>query len=106
MKTGSHSCTQKPHTKLGWWALGLAAAFVILFLINSFVFMPTTNDAPWRHVILPYYGIFMLLCGIASGILGLLAITKQHERSGLVLLTLVPGVWVLFMLVGELLFPH
>jgi hypothetical protein len=106
MKTTSNPFTEKPHTKLGWWASWLGVAFVVLFLINSFVFMPSSSNAPWRHVILPFYGILMLLCGIASGVSGLLAMAKQHERSGLVLLTLLPGLWVLFLLVGEFLFPH
>ena len=106
MKTASTPFGDKPHTRLGWWAVRLAAAFVLMFFINSFVFMPTSSDAPWRHVILPFYGIVMLLCGLASGIIGWIAVIRNHERSWLVLLTLLPGLWVLFMLVGEFLFPH
>jgi hypothetical protein len=97
---------KKPHSKLGWWAVWLGLAFVVMFFINSFVFMPTSSDAPWRHVILPFYGIAMLLCGLGSGIVGWIAVTRQHERSWLVLLTLLPGIWVLFMFIGEFLFPH
>ena len=106
MKTASSPLSDKPQTRLGWWAIWLAAVFVIMFLINSFVFMPTSSDAPWRHVILPFYGIAMLLCGLASGIIGWIAVIRNHERSWLVLLTLLPGLWVVFMLVGEFLFPH
>lgn len=106
MKTTSNAFAEKPHTMLGWWAIWLGATFVVLFLINSFVFMPTSSDAPWRHVILPFYGIFMLLCGLGSGIAGLTAVARQHERSWLVLLTLLPGLWVVLMLLGEFLFPH
>lgn len=95
-----------PHSKLGRWAIWLLAAFVLMFLVNSFVFMPTSSDAPWRHIVLPFYGITMLLCGLASGIVGWIAVIRNHERSGLVLLTLLPGLWVIFMLVGEFLFPH
>ena len=106
MKTTSHLFTEKPHTKLGWWAVWLGVTFIGLFLINSFVFMPSSSDAPWRQIILPFYGIFMLLCGLASGITGLLAVIRQHERSVFVLLTLLPGLWVIFMLLGEFLIPH
>lgn len=106
MKTVSNPFGDKPHTRLGWWAVWLAAAFVVMFLINSFAFMPTSGNAPWRHVILPFYGITMLACGLASGITGWIAVIRNHERSWLVLLTLLPGLWVVFMLVGELLFPH
>jgi hypothetical protein len=78
----------------------------VMFLINSFVFMPTSSDAPWRQVILPFYGIFMLLCGLSAGVVGLVAITRQRERSWLVWLTILPLAWVLFMLLGEFLVPH
>lgn len=46
----------KPSTKLGWWAVGLAAAFAVLFIINATVFMPSTVAVPWRQV-LPTRGV-------------------------------------------------
>ena len=106
MKTISNHFFETPHTRLGRWSIALAAAFVVMFLINSFVFMPTSSDAPWRHIVLPFYGILMLLCGLAAGIIGLVALVRPRERSWLVWLTVMPGAWVLFMLVGEFLFPH
>lgn len=102
----THRFSELPFTKPGWWAFGLLVTFVVLFLINSFVFMPATDNAPWRHVILPSYGILMLLCGLSSGITGAVAIVRQHERSWLVWLTVLPGLFVIFLLVGEFLFPH
>jgi hypothetical protein len=77
-----------------------------MFLINSFVFMPSSSDAPWRHIVLPFYGILMILCGLAAGIVGLIALIRQHERSWLVWLTILPGAFVLFLLLGEFLVPH
>lgn len=106
MKSASSHFRESPHTKPGWWAVWLTAAFVVLFLINSFVFMPLSSDAPWQHILLPFYGIFMLLCGLGAGIASLIAIFRQRERSWLVWLPLLPGLWVLFMVIGELLFPH
>lgn len=106
MKTTSNPFVEKPRSKLGWWSVRLGVGFVALFLINSFVFMPSSSDAPWRHVILPFYGIFMLLCGLGSGLIGLIAVIREHERSWLVWLMILPGLFVLFLLAGELLFPH
>lgn len=106
MKTASSHFLETPHSKLGWWSVRLGVGFVVLFLINSFVFIPSSSDAPWRHVILPFYGIFMLLCGLGAGVVGLIAVLRQHERSWLIWLMIVPGLFVLFLLVGELLFPH
>jgi hypothetical protein len=82
-------------------------AFVVMYLINTFVFMalPSFGDGTWRQAVLPFYGILMLLCGLVSGILGLVAITRQHDRSWLVWLTILPMAWVVFMLVGELIVP-
>ena len=96
----------RPSTRLGWWAVGLGALFIVLFLINSTVFMPSSSDAPWRHIFLPFYGIGMLACGLAAGITGLVAVIRQRERSWLVWLTLLPGLFVLLILLGELLVPH
>ena len=106
MKTTSGRFFRVPRTTLGKWSVGLGLASVVLFLINSFVFMPTSSDAPWRQVILPFYGIFMMLCGLASGIVGLVAVVRQRERSWLVWLMLLPGMFVLFFLLGEFLVPH
>lgn len=108
MTTDSTRFLARPHTRLGWWAVWLMAAFAVMWIINSFVFiaLPAFSDAAWRQTILPVYAIFMLLCGLAAGIVGAIAITRQRERSWLVWLTLVPGLFVLFFLLGEFLVPH
>jgi hypothetical protein len=100
-----------PSTRLGWWSVGLGATFVVLFIINAIVFVPVAAgmnamEAPWRQVVLPFYGIAMLLVGQAAGIVGLIAVIRQHERSWLVWLTLLPGLFILFLLLGEFLVPH
>jgi hypothetical protein len=106
--TGS-SFRQRPATRLGWWAVGLGAAFLGLWTINTFVFMPTSGTAfneSLRQYFLPFYGIFMVLCGLTSGIIGLVAVLRKHERSWLVLLTLLPGAMMVILLLGEFLIPH
>lgn len=98
MKTDSVQSKWKPGTRLGWWAVGLMAAFVVMYIITMAVIA-------LRLSLPPVYGIFMLLCGLAAGIVGLVAITRQHEHSWLVWLTLLPGAFVLFLLLGEFLVP-
>jgi hypothetical protein len=95
-----------PSTLLGWWSVALAATSVVLNIINATVFMPSTEMAPWRQVVLPFYGIVMLLCGLVAGIVGLIAVLRQHERSCLVWLTILSGFMVLFFVLGEFLVPH
>ncbi len=97
---------RRPSTRLGRWAVGLAATFAVLFLINSFVFMPAQVSVPWGQVLLPFYGIAMLVCGLAAGLTGLIAVTRRHERSWLVWPSLLPGLFVVFLLLGEFLVPH
>lgn len=82
---------ERPHTRFGWWSLELAAASVVLILAWS---------------LLPGGAGLGFLCGIASGFFALQAITRQHERSWLTWLSLLPLAFVLFFLVGEFLFPH
>jgi len=106
MANASSSFLKRPSTRPGWWAVGLFLAFVVMFIINSTVFMRLSGDAPWQHTLLPFYGVFMMLCGLASGVVGLIAILRNHERSWLVWLTILPGVFVLFFLLGEFLVPH
>ena len=95
-----------PSTRLGWWSVGLAVAFVILMTINSAVFMRLPEDITWRVTVLPFYGIFMLLCGLAAGIVGLIAVIRRHERSWLVWLAILPGLFALVFMLGEFLVPH
>jgi hypothetical protein len=96
----------RPITRPGWAAGGLMITFGILFLINSFVFMPPGTNALFPRTFLIFYGIFMILCGISAGIVGLIALIRNHERSWLVWLAVLPGAFVLFLLLGELLVPH
>ena len=101
---------RSPSTRLGWWAVSLAGIFILLFVINSAVFMPLfSQSGPYdrfSQTVLPFYGIFMMLCALSAGIVGLIAVLRQHERSCLVWLTILPLAFVPFLLLGELLVPH
>ena len=80
-----------PHTKQGWWAVGLAAASIVLLPMWSF---------------LPGGALWSFLCGLAGGIIALSALLRQHERSWLSFLALLPMVNVLVFILAEFLFPH
>ncbi len=103
---------QRPATRLGRWAAGLWALFIVVFIINSVVFMPVfsaTQDASlqwFSRTVLPFFGIFLVLCGLGSGVAGLLARVRNREHSWLVWLTVLPGLFVLFLLIGEALLAH
>jgi len=95
-----------PSTRLGWWSVGLAATFAVLFIINSALIMSATVVTPSSQVVLPSFGIYMLLCGLAAGIIGLIAVIRRHERSWLVWLAILIGLFVLVLVLGEFLVPH
>ena len=95
-----------PSTRLGWWSVGLAATFLVLWIINTAVFMPATLVTPWRQAVGPFYGISMILCAFSAGIVGLIAVIRRHERSWLVWLAILPGLFALVFILGEFLVPH
>jgi hypothetical protein len=105
----SSSLWQRPSTRLGWWAVGMVLAFVAMFVINVTVIVPASENAPnawWRQTWLPFFWIFMLLCGIAAGVVGLIAVIRKNERSWLVWLTILLGAFALLVTLIELLVPH
>jgi hypothetical protein len=75
--------------------------FVVLFVINAAVFLPAPEAVPWREALV---GIVLLVCGLGGGIAALIALIGRHERSWLVWLALLPGLFVLFM-IGEFVVP-
>jgi hypothetical protein len=98
VKTDSVQAKWRPHTCLGWWAVWLMLAFAAMFLINSTVFAPYyDSDTPFRQTFLPFYWGFMLLCGLTAGVIGLVAMTRQQERSWLVWLALLTGIFSLLI---------
>ena len=91
MKIVSSHFLERPHTKLGRWAVGLAASsFVLQFA--------------WS--ILPGGAWLSFICGLAGGIVALIALIRQHERSWLVYLCILPMLGVFVFFLGEFLIPH
>jgi hypothetical protein len=106
MKQTVNRFTSLPHTRAGWWAVGLAGLFLALFIFNSAVLIQPSEPVPIPIPVRIAYGFIMLLCGIASGAAGLVAVIRARERSWMAWLTILPGLFVLFLLIGEFLFPH
>ena len=94
------SVWHRPTTRLGQWAVGLMVTFIILFILNSAVMMNLPENLRWQPALIAY-GFAMLLCGFAAGVAGLIAVIKRNERSWLVWVTVLPMVFVLFLVIGE-----
>lgn len=91
MKTSASRFLESPHTKLGWWAVGLAAASIVLLFAWS---------------ILPGGAGLSFLCGLAGGVVALIALIRQHERSWLLFLCVLPTLNLFVFILAELLFSH
>lgn len=82
--------------------------FVVFVVLNVTVLMRLPEITGWMgSIALPSVGIAMILCAIAAGVTGTVAVVWERERSWLVwLLPMLVGLYIIFMLLGEFLFPH
>lgn len=94
MNTNQHgSFLELPQTRLGWWAVGLAGLFTVLFIAvaSGFIY---------------FSGMLTMIIGVVAGILTAAAIVWRRERSWLLWLMLLPGLFAVLFAAGEILFPH
>lgn len=82
-----------PQASLGWWAVGLSTLFVVLFVFVS---------AGFLH----FSGFITMTIGVVAGIFTLVVIIWRHERSWLIWLMLLPGLFAIVFAMGEVLVPH
>ncbi len=102
MAASSHGRGARPHltrhvpfwpaTQLGWGAVALAAASVVL--IPSWKLMGQAGAVPG------------LSCGFAGGIVALAAMLRQKERAVTVVASLVPFLFAVVFVIAELTVGH
>jgi hypothetical protein len=80
--------TLLPTTNLGWWAVGLGAAFF------PFVF---------AAAVMPRGAALGFGCGLAGGVAGLMAFVRNGERAVTVLVAVVPLVIAVAFVLAELI---
>lgn len=93
MKTTASHFFELPHGKLAWWSVGMGIVFIALFIAIITEF-------------LRFSGFLTMVVGVVSGILTLLALIWKGERSWLVWLMLLPGLFAIAFSLGEILVPH
>ena len=74
-----------PHTRLGWWAIGLTAGSALLLIFGAF--LVGLGASPWVGSLF----VAGLLGGVAGTVVALIALVGSHERSALVWLSMVAG---------------
>lgn len=87
-----------PQTGPGWLSVVLAAVFVVLFSLDFAVVLPSPGVEPWIEA---FFGIVLLVYGLAGGVEALYALIRCRERSVLLWLAMLPGLLVIFLVIGE-----
>ena len=87
----AHAFHVRPTTRLGRWA--------IIVGLGYFLFMPL-----WSF--LPGGAVLAFLCGIAGGVVAIVAVARRGERGLLAYAAIVPLVLVVAFILAELLIGH
>jgi len=96
----------KPKTTTGKWSVYFIVIFVVLFVINvavlqQFPGVVYDQNLWFKEWFLPVFVILMLLCGLAGGIIGIVAFFRYRERSWAVLPSIFFGLFVLLLVANE-----
>ncbi len=95
-----------PATRLGWWGFGLCAATGLLPLMAGLINRLLTSLSGGIQTAVALFGLLIVLCGATGGIIALVALIRNHERSILVWGSALIGLFYLLFIGGELVFPH
>ncbi len=95
-----------PATRLGWWAVGLAAAPLLLPVLTFVVNLLVNELTGGLQTAVGVSGLLMVVCGIAGGVTALIAVLRRRERSILLWFAMLIGLFFLFLIAGEFIVPH
>ncbi len=99
-----------PKTPLGKWSVGLAIAFILLFVLFQILVATGLRGAMVGSRSIPYLNWNLALyasglSGIAALVTGIIGIIRKERAIPVFLATLI-GLFVLFFLLGKFLVPH
>jgi hypothetical protein len=105
MKSTLGRILTSPQTRLGHWSFWLEVFYVLLFalniVINLYIIRPSYGQQPQTAIYMAFV-LFFLACGLAGGIIGLIAVIQKRERSILVWISIVLGLLTLLIILNEL----
>ena len=89
-----------PKTSPGRWSIGIAAAVILLILLNILLGPNTLNVLEFRSGSVELRIFFVIHCvfGVGALVTGLISIIKSKERSILTYLALVVGLYTLLFI--------
>ena len=89
-----------PTTRLGWWAVWIAIAFIMLFILNLLGVNAVCSTSNPICSFFSFIYLLSVLCGLASGVVGLVAIIRKHERSLMVWLSILLCAFILYIVIS------
>ena len=97
-----------PKTTLGKWSVALMVAFIVLLAIFQILVASGQRGGEtfFSNLILTIPMLIAGVSGISAFVTGLIGIIKNKERSVIVYLAALIGLFVLFFWIGEIVFPH
>jgi uncharacterized membrane protein YhaH (DUF805 family) len=106
---------EKPKTKMAWWAMGLGLSSILIFPflgIFAAVIRPIIDKASSENVgaVVGFNFMFVVLILLVSALVTGVRSLQDGERSWVLWVGFVPailvGVFWVFMIIGEFIFPH
>ncbi len=89
---------------MGWWAVGLAGltlASVVLILVSLAVGLVDLPDNFSENWVFGAWGVSIWVCGVASIVTGVVAITRGHDGSWMVRVATLLGLLPVALLLAE-----
>ena len=97
-----------PKTTLGKWSAALIVAFIVLLV--SFQFLVASGqrggETFFSNLVLALPTLIAGISGVSAFVTGLIGVIRSRERSIIVYLAAVIGLFVLLFSLGEIIFPH
>ena len=106
---------ERPKTKTAWWAMGLGLSSILIFPflgIFTAVIRPIIDKASSENVgaVVGFGSMIVVLILLVSALVTSVYAFKKGERSWVLWVGFVPailvGVFLVFMIIGEFIFPH
>jgi hypothetical protein len=93
---------------IGKWSLGLIVGMVVFYFLSRLLapLGQTGGDSFFSNLALAIPRLLAGISGIAAFFIGIIDIIKFKERSVIVFITTAIGLFILFFVSGEFLFPH
>lgn len=100
-----------PKTALGKWSVRLIVASPVFFLLAMLILIASGERSEdietfFSNLAIAIPMILAGICAISAFFTGIIAIIKSKDRSVIVFITTGLGFFILFLVLGEVLFPH